>query len=231
MLVTRLRPPRRSRSRLGSVRNPNFWRTPDQRGDALVRAGKFSAAAKAYANPWRVGVAQYRNGDFEAAAKTFARVPGATGAFDQGNAWLMHGQYDAAVASYDRALGFHPGWKEAEENKALALARKAKIEASGRIATKSRQRRRSPMTLSLIKRATTSRASRSNSPAAKCQMKRHARRGCAGCRPHRQISSARSSPTRRRAQNSRHRRRANNETVDFPYSSSFSYSSLVLVGV
>ena len=117
---------------LGSVRNPNFWRTPDQRGDALVRKGKFSVAAKAYADPWRVGVAQYRNGDFEAAAKTFARVPGATGAFDQGNAWLMHGQYDAAVASYDRALGFHPGWKEAEENKALALARKAKIEASGK---------------------------------------------------------------------------------------------------
>ena len=44
----------------------------------------------------------------------------------------MHGQYDAAVASYDRALGFHPGWKDAEENKALALARKAKMEDSGR---------------------------------------------------------------------------------------------------
>ena len=116
----------------GSVRNPNFWRTPDQRGDALSRAGKFSSAAKAYADPWRIGVAQYRNGDFEAAAKTFARVPGATGAFDQGNAWLMHGKYDAAVASYDRALGFYPGWKEAEENKALALARKAKIEDSGK---------------------------------------------------------------------------------------------------
>ena len=118
---------------LGSVRNPNFWTTPDQRGDALMRERANSAdAAKAYSDPWRIGMAQYRNGDFEAAAKTFARVPGATGAFDQGNAWLMHGQYDAAVASYDRALGFHPGWKEAEENKALALARKAKMEDSGK---------------------------------------------------------------------------------------------------
>ena len=43
----------------------------------------------------------------------------------------MHGKYDQAIASYDRALGFRPGWKEAEENKALALACKAKIEASG----------------------------------------------------------------------------------------------------
>jgi Ca-activated chloride channel family protein len=116
---------------LGTWRVPNFWRTPDRRGDALLRVGKFSEAAAAYSDPWRIGVAQYRNGDFEAAAKTFARVPGANGAFDQGNAWLMHGKYDAAVASYDRALGYHPGWKEAKENKALALARKAKIEAAG----------------------------------------------------------------------------------------------------
>jgi Ca-activated chloride channel family protein len=115
----------------GTWRVPDFWRTANQRGDALMRAGKFSEAAKAYTDPWRIGVAQYRNGDFEAAAKTFARVPGARGAFDQGNAWLMHGKYDDAVASYDRALGYRAGWKEAEDNKALAVARKAKMEAAG----------------------------------------------------------------------------------------------------
>jgi len=115
----------------GTIRDQNFWRTPDQRGDVLLRTGKFAEAAKAYTDPWQIGVAQYRNGDFEAAAKTFARVPGATGAFDQGNACLMHGNYDGAIVSYDRALGFRPNWKDAEENKALAIARKAKIEASG----------------------------------------------------------------------------------------------------
>ena len=116
---------------LETVRDRNFWTTADQRSDVLFQAGKFAQAAKVSADPWRIGTAQYRNGDFEAAAKTFARVPGAIGAYNQGNAWLMHGKYDAAVASYDRALGFRSGWKEAEENKALALARKAKIEASG----------------------------------------------------------------------------------------------------
>lgn len=115
----------------GTWRNPQFWRTADQRGDRLMAEKKFAEAAKAYTNPQRIGAAQYRNGDFEAAAKTFARVPGATGAFDQGNAWLMHGKYDAAVESYDRALSFKPGWKEAEENKALAIARKQLMDKAG----------------------------------------------------------------------------------------------------
>jgi Ca-activated chloride channel family protein len=116
---------------VGTWRIPNFWRTPDQRGDAFLRAKRFTDAAKAYSDPWRIGVAQYRNGDFEAAAKTFARVPGANGSFNQGNAWLMHGKYRAAIASYDHALGYRAGWKEATENKALAVARKAKLEESG----------------------------------------------------------------------------------------------------
>ncbi|MHA3771832.1 tetratricopeptide repeat protein [Verrucomicrobiota bacterium sgz303538] len=58
-------------------------------------------------------------------------MPGPNGAFNQGNAWLMHRKYDQAIASYERALSIRPGWKEAEENKALAAARRAKIEASG----------------------------------------------------------------------------------------------------
>lgn len=117
---------------VGTVRNPHFWLTADQRGDQLFAEKKLAEAAKAYADPWRIGVAQYRDGEFEAAAKTFKRVPGADGALNQGNAWLMHGQYDEAIESYDRALGFHPGWKEAEENKALAMARKDMLDASGK---------------------------------------------------------------------------------------------------
>jgi Ca-activated chloride channel family protein len=111
----------------GSFRNPDFWSSADQRGDALFRAGKFAEAAKTYEDPWHIATAQYRAGDFEASAKTFARVPGADGAFDRGNALLMHGKYDAAIESYDRALGFRKGWREAQENKALAIARRDKM--------------------------------------------------------------------------------------------------------
>jgi len=112
---------------IGTARDPNFWRTPDQRGDALYRAHKYREAAVTYIDPWRIGTAQYRDGSFEVAAKTFVRVPSAIGAYDSGNAWLMRGKYDAAIAAYDRALAFHPGWREALENRALAVARRDRL--------------------------------------------------------------------------------------------------------
>lgn len=117
---------------VGTMRNPHFWLTADQRGDRLFAEKKYAEAAKAYADPWRIGMAQYRDGQFEAAAKTFARVPGADGAFNQGNAWLMRGKYDEAIERYDRALGFRPGWKEAEDNKVLAMARKEMLAESSK---------------------------------------------------------------------------------------------------
>lgn len=115
----------------GSINNPNFWRNATQRGDRLMAEKNYRAASKAYDDPWRIGVAQYRNGDFKAAAQTFTRVPGANGAFNSGNALLMQGQYDAAIAAYDRALGFRPGWQAARDNQALAVARKQRIDTAG----------------------------------------------------------------------------------------------------
>jgi len=115
----------------GSLRNTNFWFTDKQRGDHLMAAKQFKQAAQTYTDPWHIGMAQYRNGDFKEAAQTFARVPGAGGAFNQGNALLMHGAYGDAVKSYDRALGFQPSWQAAEDNKALAIARKKVIDDAG----------------------------------------------------------------------------------------------------
>jgi Ca-activated chloride channel family protein len=114
----------------GTILNPDFWSSPDQRGDRLMAKKRYGEAAKSYADPLRIGIAQYRDSQFEAAAKTFAKVPGATGSYNAGNAWLMHGQYAQAIVQYDKALGFKPGWKEASDNKRLAIARKALMEKS-----------------------------------------------------------------------------------------------------
>ncbi len=114
----------------GTFRDPDFWRTADRRGDALMAKHRYAEAAKIYRDPLRLGISQYRDGQFEAAAATFARVPGAAGAYNTGNAWLMHGQYDSAIASFDRALGFRPGWQDAADNKALAIVRRDRMQAS-----------------------------------------------------------------------------------------------------
>jgi Ca-activated chloride channel family protein len=115
----------------GTLRNPNFWRTPDQQGDRLERARRFTEAAKVYADPRRIGVAHYRAGDFASAQKAFARDPSEDGLFNQGNAWLMQGKYDRAIASYDAALARRPGWQLAIDNRALATARRNKLSPQG----------------------------------------------------------------------------------------------------
>ncbi len=115
----------------GSWMVPGFWQMPERKGDRFMAEGHYKEAAETYTDAWHIGTAQYRNGDFKEAVQTFARVPGAVGAFDRGNALLMHGAYAEAIASYDRALGFRPGWTEAEDNRALAAARKKVIDDAG----------------------------------------------------------------------------------------------------
>jgi Ca-activated chloride channel family protein len=116
---------------VGTMLNPGFWFTADQRGDWLFRHGKFEQAAKIFSDPLSQGVALYRAGDFLPASKAFIRVRDAAGAFDQGNALLMHGAYDQAIAAFDRALGLHPGWKKAEGNRALAVIRRDRLQIKG----------------------------------------------------------------------------------------------------
>jgi Ca-activated chloride channel homolog len=77
------------------------------------------------------GTALYRAGEFKDAAQTFARIDSAEGHYNQGNSWLMHGAYDEAIKSYDRALQKRPDWKEALENRNLAIARAKLTEAKG----------------------------------------------------------------------------------------------------
>jgi Ca-activated chloride channel family protein len=119
----------------GPQRRPDLWLTPDQRADRLYREGKFTAAANAYQDPARQGVAWYRAGDFKAAAAAFARDGTPEGAYDRGNALVMQGKYDDAVKSYDRALALRPGWVEAADNRAIAVVRRDRLKAEGGDAT------------------------------------------------------------------------------------------------
>jgi Ca-activated chloride channel family protein len=108
-----------------------LWFTPDQQGRRHFQRGEFTEAAQAFRDPLWQGAAWYRAGEFEKAAQAFARRDTAEAHYNQGNAWLMRGKYETAVACYDRALKKSPAFKDAKENRALAAARAKMTEAKG----------------------------------------------------------------------------------------------------
>lgn len=108
-----------------------LWASPDQRGRWLFERQRYDEAASAFRDPlWR-GVALMRAGDFKQAAEVLGGMDTALAAYDQGNALVMLGQYEQAVARYDRALELRPGWADASTNRALAQARAERLKAPG----------------------------------------------------------------------------------------------------
>ncbi|MCB1232028.1 MAG: tetratricopeptide repeat protein [Verrucomicrobiae bacterium] len=108
-----------------------LWFTPDQQGRRLFERGDFARAAESFHDPMWQGIAWYRAGEFENAANAFARRQTPEAYFNQGNAWVFRGKYDAAMAAYDRALEILPDWKEARENRELAARRAEMTRAEG----------------------------------------------------------------------------------------------------
>jgi len=104
-----------------------WWLTADQQGQYLFDQGQFAEAAERFEDPARRAAAWYRAGDFERAAGLFGRLTSAEAAYNRGNALVMLGRYDAAIASYQRAVALKPVWPDARENLALAIARKARL--------------------------------------------------------------------------------------------------------
>ncbi|MCC9609047.1 tetratricopeptide repeat protein [Blastopirellula sp. JC732] len=109
----------------------SWWYTPDQLGQHYFQAGQYEQAAKTFEDPMWQGTAWYRAGEFEKAAQAFSRRSTDVAKFNAGDAWLMRGKYDLAIACYEEALRKRPGWKEAEENLALAKARAEKVKQEG----------------------------------------------------------------------------------------------------
>lgn len=109
----------------------DLWFTKDQQGRLNFQRGDFEAAAQSFEDPMWQGAAWYRAGEFEDAAQAFARTDSAEGLYNQGNAWLMHGNYSQAIKCYDRALAKRPDWPDAMANGELAAARAAMFAQTG----------------------------------------------------------------------------------------------------
>jgi Ca-activated chloride channel family protein len=109
----------------------SVWWTPDQRGMRLAGRGDWEAAAEVFGDAMWRGVALYRAGRFEQAALELARVDSPEGAFARGNALVLAGSYDEAIAAYDEALTRRPGWEPAEANREIARLRAERLRREG----------------------------------------------------------------------------------------------------
>ena len=106
-------------------------RTPDQQGHRLFEQKKYAEAADCFADPMWKGIALFKQGEFKKAAGVFAGYDTAEGAFNHGNALVMQGEYDDAIARYDRALELKPTWDAATTNRNIAILRAKMIETTG----------------------------------------------------------------------------------------------------
>ena len=105
----------------------NVFLTPDQRGGLLMERGRYEEAAKAFRDPMWLGAAQMKAKDFKAAAQSFCGLDTAAANYDCGDALVMLGKYQDAIARYNRALALKPGFADAEANRNLAKLRAEKL--------------------------------------------------------------------------------------------------------
>ena len=109
----------------------SLWYTPDQAGQRHLQAGDFLAAAETFHDPMRQGVAWFRGGEFAKAEQAFTRAMTPEAEFNRGNCLVMLGQYEAAVARYDRALERRADWENARINRDIAITRARLVERKG----------------------------------------------------------------------------------------------------
>ena len=94
-----------------------LWQRTDQRARAAFEAGDLAAARELAPDPSLRGAAAYRGKDWSAAAQDFAAGDSADAQYNLGNALAMAGDYEQALAAYDKALAREPDMADALANR------------------------------------------------------------------------------------------------------------------
>ncbi|KKF86553.1 VWA domain-containing protein [Stenotrophomonas maltophilia] len=77
------------------------------------------------------GVQAYRKGDFATARRQFEGIDSDAGWYNLANTLAREGNYDEAIAAYDRALALHPGMADAVANRAVVDAARKRRPSGG----------------------------------------------------------------------------------------------------
>ena len=98
--------------------------TADQRGYYQYEKQNYLDAAKDFENISFKGASYFRAADFKNAVSVYQNLSSREDTYNLGNAYVMLGNYDNAIETYERALEIDPDFKEAQENLVVAKARK-----------------------------------------------------------------------------------------------------------
>ncbi|MEJ2384537.1 MAG: VWA domain-containing protein [Xanthomonadales bacterium] len=111
----------------------DLWQRRDQQAWHALREQDAARAAALAEDPGLAGEAAYRSEDYARAAQDWSDMPTADGHYNRGNALARLGQFDAAIAAYDRALELQPGMPDAVHNRAVVeqLKRQQEQEQQG----------------------------------------------------------------------------------------------------
>jgi Ca-activated chloride channel family protein len=97
----------------------DMWQRRDQQAQSALRSDKADEAASLAIDPDIAGEAHYRAEDYERAFQNWSQSNGADAYYNQGNALAQAGEFDGAIAAYDRALLTSPEMEDALFNRAL----------------------------------------------------------------------------------------------------------------
>lgn len=99
-----------------------LWRTPDQRGQALLQKGDAAGAAQTFVDPQHKGHAALQAHDYTGAAKTLAGIDTTEAHYNRGNALAHTGDLQGAIDAYDAALKHNPQHTDARHNRDVVAA-------------------------------------------------------------------------------------------------------------
>ncbi len=97
----------------------DLWQRRDQQAQTALKAERAIDAAQLAIDPDIAGEAYYRAEEYTAAFESWSLSADENAFYNQGNALALAGEFDAAIAAYDRVLASNPEMEDALFNRAL----------------------------------------------------------------------------------------------------------------